>query len=210
MAVSDSITVVSMPPTYNNYPAHWYFSCITWFQIDNWMGVFSIAVIDCQPLFPIFMSYADSVYSDSLASHVGTLETFPKNFGIFEYSFGCAASSFEVSWYILICKPQLCILAASGATLYASLTVIRQLPSSPTSTDTRSDISIGIPSLNNIRPCESDFPRTDVFYAVWVSFILFDTSELIPEWLITSGLNHVISRYGPYSHQNYPSVWLHI
>jgi len=65
---------------------------------------------------------------------------------------------------VLICLSVLlvvCMLAASGLSLYASLT------------------GAEIPSLNSIRPCLYAIPNTNVLYATLVSCIVFDSTVLI-------------------------------
>jgi len=65
---------------------------------------------------------------------------------------------------MLICLSILlvvCMLAASGLSLYSSLTVAE------------------IPSLNSIRPCLYTIPNTNVLYATLVSCIVFDCTVLI-------------------------------
>jgi len=65
---------------------------------------------------------------------------------------------------ILICLSVLlvaCILAASGTSLYYSLTVVE------------------FPSLNNIRSCLYTIPNINIIYGSYVSSILFDSTVMI-------------------------------
>jgi len=52
----------------------------------------------------------------------------------------------------------LCTIVAFGCTLYEMLTVIK------------------IPSPDRLRPCETTYPNPNVFYGVWVSVIVFDST----------------------------------
>jgi len=122
------IDLVILMNTYVNPIVHEKF-CLPWFQADNWLGLFSVVVIDVLLLLRTWALWRRSMV-------------------------------ILISLSLLLV---LCVLAASSGVLYASLTVI----------------PLHIPALKNIRPCESTFPKTDILYSLWVSFIIFDSTVLI-------------------------------
>ncbi|KIM73673.1 hypothetical protein PILCRDRAFT_828878, partial [Piloderma croceum F 1598] len=97
--------------------------CSVWFQVDKWVAMFSIVVVDALMLL-------------------------------------CTWALWGMSRAILISLSILlvvCIIVATWSILYTV---------SP------------IPSLN-IRPCGNNDSRTDVFYGLWISFIVYDSTVMI-------------------------------
>ena len=49
-------------------------SCVPWFKIDKWVGMFGIVVIDGNCTRTTIDSYSDIIFSLATASHLGSLE----------------------------------------------------------------------------------------------------------------------------------------
>ena len=69
----------------------------------------------------------------------------------------------------------MCILAASGSTLYISLTAFGE--SSSVCHDYPPNVFSVAPKISHISSCRISFPRIDVLYGIWISFSVFDCSK---------------------------------
>ncbi|EGN93844.1 hypothetical protein SERLA73DRAFT_188957, partial [Serpula lacrymans var. lacrymans S7.3] len=113
--------------SYTNEAIHSEKVCLLWFQIDSWLGIFNVVVIDLIMLLRTWALWRRS----------------------------------RIVLVILSTLLVLCICAAAGATLYASIAVVHE------------------PSPGNLRPCETGFPRTEILYGLWVAIIVYDTAIVI-------------------------------
>jgi len=116
------VDLIILMNTYVNQAIHNDKFCLPWWEVDTWLAILNVIVIDTMLLLRTWAIWRRS-----------------RN--------------------ILICLSVLlvlCIAAASGSTLYESLTVMK------------------VPSPDGIRPCETTYPKPNVFYGLWVSLIVFD------------------------------------
>jgi len=153
-------------------PAHSFLSCLPWWEVDTWLAILNVIVIDSKITDTAIYPYSDSIYSNVTTSYVGYLEAVQKHFNLPQCSLGgkiIIQRSYTLS--------RIALAFSSVSQRHRDLLYMNRSQwwvGSSLRHDNVLILSAEVPSPDGIRPCETTYPKPNVFYGLWVSLIVFD------------------------------------